>query len=242
MSFVLLCFDSWQENVFWIPKHEGVSNRAVYFGFIWLLSHPLTFRFCRKWKKRKKINIWFLMITCQIFPIPPGVYLGFFVDWEIAPRKPCTRYLFSWCFCTNSGPPPSAVCLFTVSYLWIKFAVAAGLLQMTPPLPVLQQNGCNQETSNAYKLQNEYSFSCPKNHRLLQGKLELTFLFLLCINNYCSYVERSLHIFWKWVAGKQQQELQPGNFIVEQWDIVQHKVCQIEGRRVEFSHQKEIFI
>lgn len=55
-------------------------------------------------------------------------------------------------------------------------------------------------------------------------------------------MERSLHIFWKWVAGKQQQELQPGNFIVEQWDIVQHKVCQIEGRRVDFSHQKKIFI
>lgn len=73
------------------------------------------------------ISIWFLIITCQIFPIPPAVYLGSFVDWDCSPQalhKMLVFVVFSQSFCTSNGPPPSAVCLFIASYFWIELAAS----------------------------------------------------------------------------------------------------------------------
>lgn len=136
-------------------------------------------------------------------------------------------------------------CLF---YFWIitifEYLLLQGLLQ-SPPLLLLQENGCDQEQQG--KKVPKWLFVSSHSHvqkttGFHTDHWSWLLIFLLHINNCCSYMERSLHSFWKWFAGKQQQEIWLGNLIVKQWDILQSKLCQISGSRGDFSHQKEIFI
>lgn len=147
------------------------------------------------------------------------------VDLGITPTPgPCTRYTFSWWFFKDSEPVRTQLLLFFL--FWNKSCSFSICLRASSEFS--QVNACSLERAvlKCWTICSE-PIAHPKITAICMEKSKSLLIFHLSINNYCSFLERSLHMFWKRSDGKQQQEMWPGNKCVKQWEVLQSKRCQI---------------